>query len=1260
MKLTKLLVLSALMLFGVGSVNAADLIERAKPSPVIDAEALAAIEKVAAEFEVGKYYVLYNKGAQQYFSQGNNWGTRASVSDLPILVKFSIPEGKTLEDNALLLEDYCIYSKGWKRAFFDSETAIFVDRRDQANFYWQVVPQGNKVYRLQASEANPSLNPSVKAGYVGRDPEVAADNGNNEGSRNVNLENTFPISPFMESGWIDWEFYEVKAWNLYEPAAALKDAIEKAEAAGIDITAAVTVYNNEASTAEQMKAAAEALNATMTDNIANASGQYPQDASSWIVNGSFDVQEDFTGWEGSSFGAGGTMSTNAERYNMTFDTYQDITIKYPGLYLFGVNAFYRAGSADNAYKLYTENDPDATLARLYVTAEGITNELTLSSIFEGVPTTKPAHGKAMSSNGYWIPNTMDDANAFFHEDHLYGHILPVEISGSNVTVRLGVKKDKKISDNDWSIFDDFTLYFCGAGEDRYIGYAKMASATYPLYENVVATQAILDAYNNLKSNPTGNDRASVDAYLADLKAARKALDENMALWSQWEDAVKEGQEMLIDDNYLQYDEIDPLLDYCDAETPTATYLAIKAARSLNNEELTAEIAKLKEMMDAVKDAVKNAIQAGDDVTYMLTNPSFDLRIEGTDGKLTGKPEEGWTGWHKTTNSMPTTGGLTDANKEDYNITAEAWSAKEFDLYQEVEKAPAGVYEIEVQGFFRYGRDDAAYTNYQNKDEEYVKPGGAPVFVYMNDVKTPFMNVYDVPSLGADFYASMAETDAETGEPAKTEGGLYKWRDIPYSVQNYPATDPTEFYPNGMTSAALAFSGGYYKQSAKSLIAKKGDKLRIGVKGSTQLASQSDCWVIWDNFKLTYKGFEAESVKPVLKDAIDAAKANLEKSFGSDLRATLVEKLEAAEGLLNSEDGKAMFDAAAALVAVDVDGSIALFAELAADINSLQVMAGNQMGITDDANVTEAYELAEEASLKMEGNTLSDVEAKEYKDKIAEVMAKLKMPAGMENASDDNDVNVTAFITNPKYTDNKDDGWTGGAAVNYHEAEMFNKTFDYYQDLEGLLPGTYKVTVQGFYRAGGHGPAKDYASLNEDPTTNNLASLYAKVGDNTFASPLKRLSTELVELVAGEEVPGGWGAAKTDTITWQPDTVVQHFVVPNNMEQAEVAFQKTDDAFNYSGNQVIFKVGDDGKARIGIKKSETLENDWTIWTNWTLTYYGKNSALEPSAIGRIAGESRVVKTEYYSLSGSRLKSARGLVIVKQTMSDGRVRVIKKVK
>jgi len=1245
MKLTKLLVLSALWLVGL-SVQAADLIERKAPSPVIDADALAAIEKVAAKFEVGKYYVLYNKGAQQYFSQGNNWGTRASVSDLPILVKFTLPEGKTLEDQTLYLENYCIYNKAWKKAFFDSQTSMFVDLNQQKNFYWQVVDQGNNVYRLQASPSNPDFTPTSNPGFVGRDPEVAEDHTHNTATeRNINLENTYPLSPFMESGWIDWEFYEVKAWSTYEPAKALKEAVEKAEFAGLDISAAVTVYNNENSTVEQLNAATDALNNAMVDNIANATGQNPQYASSWITNGTFDTIDDFTGWstDNGKFGSGGTVSTNAEVFGKSgFDINQDITVKYPGLYLFGVKSFYRAGGADDSYKRWSEDSDDARLSKFYVTVNGQTTETKILNIFDGAPTTKPAHGKAMESNGYWIPNSMADADQYFHTDNLYNNIVPVEVAGTDVAVRIGVKKSATDYDA-WSIFDDFSIIFCGAGEDRYLGYAKTVAKNYPLSDDTIATKSYVDAYNELKNNPTGTDAASAEAYIANLKAAQAAIVKSAALWPQWEAKLAEAQVIIVDETYLKFDEIDPLLDYADPDGDESEYKAIQEAHNLDNAALQAEIEKLQGLIDDVKNAYKNQIEPGADVTdKFLTNPKFELK------------KEGWTGWENVKcadgRSMPVLGGTAD------NQTAEAWATTggNFDLYQEVTNAPVGVYEISVQGFYRYGRGNEAYQAYKEQEVEYVKDGGAPVFVYMNDVKTPFKNVYEEPGQDQEFYVSIADKD-ENKEPKTNSDGQYIF-----------GGNTTQFiesenlhYPNGMTGAAIAFSAGMYTQSASSLLAQKGDTLRIGVKGNT--SQLNDSWVIWDNFTLTYRGFDVKYVKPVLEEAIAAAHNNLDKGFGSDLRAEILEKLEAAEALLNSEDGKAMFDAASALVGVDVDASIALFAELKSEISAMQNLAAAQTGVTDDATVDAAYILGDEISDLIEAGTLSDAQANEYLKKIEEMNAKLKIPAGMAEASDANPVPVTSLITNPKYAENKKDGWSGDeAAVSFHEAEMFNKNFDYYQDLENLMPGTYKVTVQGFYRAGDKVGAIDYNNWLKDPEAYNYALLYAKSGDNTFSAPLKRLCTEAVEMAAGEAIPGGWAATKTDTITWEPDTVVQHFIVPDNMEQAEQAFLKTDPAYNYTGNEVIFTVGEDGKARIGVKKEQKLDWDWTLWTNWQLTYYGANSELEPS-LGVIAATgTRVVKTEYFSLSGSRLKSARGLVIVKQTMNDGSVRVIKKVK
>ena len=1293
MKLTKLLVLGALLLVGKNAWAGVDANVWQKPTfPVFPEVTEFATYKTTATLpsavDGGELY-LYNVGAHMFWTSGNNWATRASLTSADTQSN-GTPSGEgvkgsaiyfvptsaatALGDGVVEIKNFMHRDSKFLSAFggnaFDD---IWTDNDGRDDRFWKIVDQGNGTYRLQNVVKQKDLFVGWTADYADtRLYFLAAD-----------AEGAFIdwklVSPTAYEAWYaslpENAFDQIDTWRtaagIYKAAMDLKKALDEAEElGGVDAADQITVYNNTASTQAELTAATTAV----TEKIAarkeaiekeKQEGAYDQATGAnpavvtniHINNPNFDNGSN-ANWEGSKPNMKGDnnhlAATVAEFYNATFDSYQDISSLREGVYSLSLQAGHRG-----SYEDFTKGTNANAVPYLYVVSGSDSVKADFNNLWSIMNTesyvkkvgsttyfgTPNAEGETtVGSTKYFIPNNPSTFR-LYAEDGYYLTSLFFETSGDKA--RVGVKKTYKATGTDWAMYDSFKLTYYGKGADAYQLWSdtELAKNAYTPAEGALYTESYQTALTAATTGKTATNKAEVLANVAAAEAARADLNKNIALWAEWKDLLKEAQEMIIADEYQEFEELDDLLFYADPEDAESESSAIEAAHSLDNAALAAEIEKVKGMMEDVRNAVKNAIKAGDNVTdKLLINPKFELK------------KEGWTSWENVKcadgRSMPVLGGTAD------NQTAEAWATTggDFDLYQEVKNAPAGVYEIEVKGFYRYGRGDNAYNEYVAQEAEYVKPGGAPVFVYMNDVKTPFKNVYDEQGRPQEFYAEIADKDEEGNPKVNKETGAYTFGSNTTQLVN----ETNLHYPNGMTSAAIAFreENEMYSMTAKSLLAKKGDVLRIGVKGNT--SQLNDSWAIWDNFKLTYLGFEVESVKPLLEEAIAAAQKNLEKGFGTDLRADLVEKLEAAQALLTSEDGKAMFDAAAALVAVDVDGSIALFAELAADINSLQVMAGNQMGITDEANVTEAYELAEEVSLKMEGNTLSDVEAKEYKDKIAEMMVKLKMPAGMENASDDNDVNVTAFITNPKYTDNKDDGWTGGAAVNYHEAEMFNKTFDYYQDLEDLLPGTYKVTVQGFYRAGGHGPANDYKTLQENPEENNNALLYVKAGDNTYQTPLMRLCKEMVQLAASEEIPGGWAAAKTDTLSWEPDTVVQHSVVPNDMEQAEVAFQKTDETINYSGNEVIFKVGDDGKARIGIKKGTTITNDWTIWTNWTLTYYGKNSALEPSAIGRIAGESRVVKTEYYSLSGSRLKSARGLVIVKQTMSDGRVRVIKKVK
>ena len=1330
MKFKKLLVLSVMMLTGV-SVWAAELIERKAPtapeSAVIDAAALEAIEKVAVKFEVGKYYVLYNTGAQQYYSQGNNWGTRASVSDLPILVRFTLPEGKTLADNALLLNDYCLYNKAWKLSFFDTATSIFVDRGSQANYYWQVLDQGNNIYRLQASEANPTLKPSTNPGFVGRDPNVAQDNSNNEGSRNVNVENTFPISPFLAegAGYIDWVFYNGPAeWNaygesldLYNKSVTLKSEIASAEKMGIDVAAAAAVYNNESATIAQMQEQIDALLTAKKNSVNTASGADPKDASFYLVNPTFDTIGDFHGWSGTAFGAGGTTSTNAEWYekDKDADAFQDVTGLAAGYYVVGAKGFYRAGNTETSYTNFKNNSDALKSIVLYATVGETTNETIVQPNFKGVPTEDPQiDGQASAKDSetgvtYYVPNTMKSAEVFMHKLGLYDNFVFAKV-GEGETLRVGVKKPGAKIGSDWAIFDDFSLTFVGANEgDLYAGMAWKLLQNYPTYENVLATNSVFEAYQLAKTNDTERatvqDQAAFDAFMAKVDAAKAALDENIALWKQWSAVVATLTESYkahrdeVNDKTLKNDVMDYIEDEPD-EDFICRATELKTAQALTNAELEKEIKDVQALLDAFELAAKGSIAPGTDITNYLTNPAFD----DTYRKATGWTIEAANGGSvQCRGSESATEKDADGNPKVINQGFEAWNNANFDIYQTVTNVPVGIYEISVQGFYRYDGGEKAWDAYNAQSVEYVKPGKAPVYVYLNDKKTPFKNVYEEESQDKDFYIDCAQKDDE-GNP-KESNGSYQWKGIwSGDVQNVPADAPTAWYPNDMISGAIAFSAGLYTQSAFSLVAKTGDVLRLGVKGTSNQVNNS--WCIFDNFKLTYRGMEITYVKPVLGEAIANAESDLTdpetglvKPLGKDAFEALYAALGEAQKAYEGTDGDVMFEKLAALVGVDIAASQAKFDSLYAKANELQTA---YMAANDDMSSSRPAESALEAALQLanqifvgiENRELTDADANDLMKKVDEAIAALKIPAAMDTASDDNPIDVTKFINNADYSSNTNDGWTTGATVARGGDKLLseaywdnstnssaNKSFDYYQDIEGLPVGTYEVSVQGFYRYGN--------AVNEDtlytqkPEENNNLSLYVKVGEgNAAAQLMPRLASQGVEeytstvmeatakedgtynFVAGADLENEgdrwqWTWCATPVASADSTSATGRRIC-NGLAVSSLLF----DAEKFLGTTVTFKVENVGdKVRIGLKKSEDIPSSWCVWDNWKLTFYGANSAKEvtPVGIAAIAGNgAQVVKTELYSVSGARVKAGRGLVIVKQTMSDGSVQVKKMLK
>lgn len=279
-----------------------------------------------------------------------------------------------------------------------------------------------------------------------------------------------------------------------------------------------------------------------------------------------------------------------------------------------------------------------------------------------------------------------------------------------------------------------------------------------------------------------------------------------------------------------------------------------------------------------------------DVTMLLVNPDF---------------ESGEIGWTVTAAS----GGNVRPGGSSTNHCYEAWNNSNFDIYQEVQGVPVGVYEIQVQGFYRYGRGDYAWNAFLAQEIDYVKPNGVPVYVYMNNNATNFVNVY--------------------GDPKQiTDASFYGNTDYAVQVNN----GTTYYFPNGMSSAAVAFSDGMYKQSAYGLIANEGDVMRIGVKGNS--SQMNDSWVIWDDFKLIYRGFNPDVIKPVLETAMEDVRGYLGLLMGKTEYTALSAAFTAAETAIEDNDGEAMFNALNALYdAKDparISKDIFLEADIAAD------------------------------------------------------------------------------------------------------------------------------------------------------------------------------------------------------------------------------------------------------------------------------------------------------------------------------------------
>ena len=1225
MKITRLLVLSAFWL-GLTGTAMATIVDgvRQKPAP-------AKTQGFTASETTDTYYYLYNVDAKAFFTEGNAWGTQASIGDTGLKVAFTADGEYTA---AYLFNDFSIAKNAWKLVFFDTENSMFVDLGSQANYRWGVEENGETFRLFAASEenGNPGWAATTDA-ETGEEIEHPAYRegqyvGWKTGSSSTAMS---PYLPVEDGNCINWAFVTEEDYtayaalvDVYVVAEKLRALIDEVKAKGFTATAEYeALYANEAATKAELEAAITALNTAFVEwGKNNATWDNPADMTSKIVNPRFDNNDLTTGWS-TKFNANGGKE-NAEYWNMNYNTYQDIKGLPEGVYALGVNAFYRAGSnGSSAISNWLAHNEASKYAKLYSVAGGVNRQTAIANVFSGAQLENQNVGdvavtytdpETETEVTVYVPNNMGAAEYYMHTLGQYANKMFLAVAEGD-TLRIGVKKDVNIGD-EWSIFDDFSLTYYGKGSDACQHYLEEALKDYGEYtidEGVIYTESYLTDYQAAYSgNKTANSLAEVNAILKAVDDTKAALDKNIALWKEYQELAAKADNMVNEEDYEGMDETEKLADYLDGLADIDGYPDIIEAHSLTNEEIEAEIARMNDWMNTMIDKSKSEVYDGKNMTKFITNPGFDEDKDINSGKA-----EGWT-IDRVDGGNVVRGPLGENNQNvmisalgEQNFCFESWHCHKWDVWQEVKNLPVGMYELSVQGYVRC--EVGGYTAGDPLEGDYV----SPVNLYMNNAMSSFPSVYS----------------EEIDESHYVDGSLPV-------VESHSWNGAIANYPNSMGAASLCFKWGMYKTKAYGLIAKEGDTFRIGVK----MDKNQDWWCIWDNFQLIYREPTVEVVKPILEEAL--AGLNLEQPMGKNIFEKVTTLKQQAQDAIDSEDGQALFNILAQVydMNAEIQESVALFAKLQEAVDYLDAATAEAVNATAKSD---ALALCGQINNGIINHEIADEEVEGLMEQMDIVFAKMALPTNIDTASDGNPIEVSLAIKSAGFEKDYEStsyGWNNAGNLGNDETqraalamEFWEVAFDMNQTIKGLPAGTYELTVDAWIRNGEN--EENYTAFKADPA-NSMALLYAVDGDSAvYTAPI-------INLMAGAQVddPGCDGVAEA---TIGNET----FYLPNSLVGGKSYIELNEGVYT---NKAIVKVKEDGKLTIGIKKAEKKTSSWVVLDDFKLFYLGKNSSqtVSPDLTGIESVEGKAAKVEFFTLDGRKATSAhKGIMIQKVTLSNG---------
>ena len=559
------------------------------------------------------------------------------------------------------------------------------------------------------------------------------------------------------------------------------------------------------------------------------------------------------GYTSNNSGGGSGLAINnsvAEHWDMKwFETYQTIKNLEPGVYRLRLQGLSRVERWDNAEgTAYETGVLGEEFAPLYHSSQYFAevNGKKIATRFMDIAEDRQEENVGETENfnditGMYVPNSLAACRKYFARGLYWNTPLYFVIESAEDSVNIGVENSTYRSGN-WTVWDTWRLDKLTDGDMELIREQQIQALQEDL-ENLEPQDSLKQAYDEAATAIQNVSTLAELLSVADVLARTPNLIRKSHLayeaFKVEVEAIR-AERAMRDDLYGDAtDLLDKYLDDVEEESeelPNGTYLYILDTRSLNEEQLTAEVAFLKELLNK---AIMSSISLDSDVSNIIKNADFtaDGNFKDWETQIIRQSSSG--------SNFSSNTGFTDI----YPV-AGTWNTAFTVSQYIVADIPDGIYELEAPAFYRPGSNGEG--DMEGKD--YV-----PADLFINDFYTPVMNIYA---------GYVPYTEAVNGVNCR-----YDAVNDPEAPHNNEYTSSQDYdtgygyVPEQRQAISFAFGGGRYINKVYGIV--EGGELRIGIRNTGKPWYESGM-TMWGKFKLTYRG--------VTDEVLSAMMENFEKRF----------------------------------------------------------------------------------------------------------------------------------------------------------------------------------------------------------------------------------------------------------------------------------------------------------------------------------------------------------------------------------------------